>query len=222
VITDIAVDLPCARKQLVDAARSFKVKGPKPMTAAELFESITNGGMSDFGQVLAVLRQREVSWCLIGGLAVNCYVSSVYTADADFVVATDMIDIVVQGLAHGGFKISQFEFSVNAQKPGSDLIIQFTRDERYQPFVTRAETREVLGCRIPVASLPDLIQGKIWAWQDPRRPLSKRTKDQADLLRIGENYPALLHLLPDGLRQQLQEQQSDAQDFGLRFLNSKS
>jgi len=117
-----------------------------------------------------------------------------------------MIDTVVQGLARGGFKISQFEFSVNAQKPGSDLLIQLTRDERYQPFVTRAETREVLGCRIPVASLPDLIQGKIWAWQDPRRRLSKRTKDQADLLRIGENHPALLHLLPDGLRQQLQEE----------------
>src|SRR6266403_2538574 len=95
----IVVDLPCARKQLVDAARSFTVKDPRPMTAAELFESITNGAMSDFGQVLAVLRQREVSWCLIGGLAVNSYVAPVYTADADFVVATEMIDIVVQGLA---------------------------------------------------------------------------------------------------------------------------
>ena len=95
----IGFDLPCARKQLVDAARSFKVKDPKLMTAAELFESITNGGMSDFGQVLAVLRECEGSWCLIGGLAVNCYVAPVYTADADFVVATDMIDIVVQGLA---------------------------------------------------------------------------------------------------------------------------
>ncbi|HYY28582.1 MAG TPA: hypothetical protein VE860_11585, partial [Chthoniobacterales bacterium] len=29
------------------------------------------------------------------------------------------------------------------------------------------------------------FQGKIWAWQDPRRRLSKRTKDQADLIRIG-------------------------------------
>jgi hypothetical protein len=26
---------------------------------------------------------------------------------------------------------------------------------------------------------------------------------------IGENHPALLHLLPDGLRQQLQEEQSE-------------
>jgi hypothetical protein len=178
------------------------------MTAAELFESITNGGMSDFAQVLAVLRERDVLWCLIGGLAVNCYVPPVYTADADFVVASQMIDGVAQGLAQEGFKTSQFEFSVNAQKPGSDLVIQITRDERYQAFVQRAEIREVLGYRIPVAALPDLIQGKIWAWGDPRRRLSKRTKDQADLIRIGENYPGLLNLLPGGLRQQLEDEQS--------------
>jgi hypothetical protein len=83
-------------------------------------------------------------------------------------------------------------------------MIQLTRDERYQPFVRRAEIREILGCQIPVASLPDPIQGKIWAWQDPLKSLSKRTKDQADLIRIGENYPALLQLLPETLREQLQ------------------
>jgi hypothetical protein len=182
------------------------------MTAAELFESITNGGMSDFSQVLAVLRERDVPWCLIGGLAVNCYVPPVYTADADFVVASGMIEVVAQGLAQKGFKISQFEFSVNAQKPGSDLVIQLTRDERYQPFVSRAEVREVLGSRIPVAALPDLIEGKIWAWRDPRRRLSKRTKDQADLIRIGEHYPALLHSLPDGLRQQLRDERSEREE----------
>jgi hypothetical protein len=179
------------------------------MTAAELFESITNGGMSDFGEVIAVLRQREVAWCLIGGLAVNCYVPPVYTADADFVVASQAVEPVTEALAKNGFKISRFEFSVNAQKADSDLIIQLTKDERYQPFVNRAEMREVLGYQIPVAALSDLIQGKIWAWQDPRRRLSKRAKDQADLLRIGENYPTLLHFLPEPLRQQLQQEQSE-------------
>jgi hypothetical protein len=125
-----------------------------------------------------------------------------------------MIDVVARGLAQKGFKVSQFEFSVNAQKPGSDLVIQLKRDERYQPFISRAEIREVLGCRVPVAALPDLIEGKIWAWRDPRRRLSKRTKDQADLIRIGENYPALLRLLPDRLRQQLRDERSE-RDEGL-------
>ena len=113
--------------------------------------------------------------------------------------------IVNQKLAQKGFRISQFEFSVNAQKPASDLVVQFTRDQRYQTFINRSVFREVLGYRIPVASLPDLIQGKIWAWEDPRRRLSKRMKDQADLIRIGKNYPELLHLLPELLRRQLGE-----------------
>src|SRR6202007_2097318 len=136
------------------------------MTAAELFESITNGGTSDFGEVVAVLVKCEIKWCLIGGLAVNCYVEPVYTADADFVVVSGMVDMVAEKLAEKGFRISRFEFSVNAQKPGSDLVFQFTRDQRYQIFINRTVIREVLGYKIPVAALPDLIQAKIWAWED--------------------------------------------------------
>jgi hypothetical protein len=113
-------------------------------------------------------------------------------------------------LAAKGFQIRRFEFSVNAQRLGSDLVIQFTTDQRYQAFIQRAEPREVLGHRIPVAALRDIIQGKIWAWEDPRRRLSKRTKDQADLVRIGEQYPDLRALLPLSLRKQL-----ESQDCGL-------
>ena len=178
------------------------------MTAEEIFESVTNGGRSDFAEVVSILAKAD--WCLIGGLAVNCYVSPVYTVDADFVVVSAMIEVVVAMLAATGFQIRRFEFSVNAQRPGSDLVIQFTTDQRYQAFIQRAELREVLGHRIPVAALPDIIQGKIWAWEDSRRRLSKRTKDQADLVRIGEQYPDLRPLLPLSLRKQL-----ESQDFGL-------
>jgi hypothetical protein len=183
------------------------------MTAAEIFEFVTNGGTSDFGEVVAALFESDIKWCLIGGMAVNCYVAPVYTADADFVVVSGTVDMLAQKLGEKGFKISRFEFSVNAQKPGSDLIIQFTLDERYQPFIGRAEMREVFGYRIPVAALSDLLQSKIWAWQDPRRRLSKRTKDQADLIRIGEEYPELLYFLPDLLRRQLQEETNEGEDF---------
>ena len=186
------------------------------MTAAELFESITNGGVSDFGQVVAALKEHDIKWCLIGGLAVNCYATPVYTTDADFVVVSEILDLVLQKLNEKEFKISRFEFSVNAQKPGSDLIIQFTLDERYQPFVERAEIREVFDHNVPVAALPDLIQGKVWAWADSRRRLSKRAKDQADLIRIGESYPELLPLLPESLRQALRDQGNDSLGFRLR------
>ena len=55
------------------------------MTATEIYESVTNGGASDFAEVVAVLN-RYKPWCLIGGLAVNCYVEPVYTVDVDLVV----------------------------------------------------------------------------------------------------------------------------------------
>ena len=205
------------------ALDNFSLLGPKTfggkagvvflclsMTAEEIFESVTNGGRSDFAEVVSILAKADPGWCLIGGLAVNCYVSPVYTVDAGFVVVSAMIEAVVAMLAAKGFQIRRFEFSVNAQRPGSDLVIQFTTDQRYQAFIQRAEPREVLGHRIPVAALPDIIQGKIWAWEDSRRRLSKRTKDQADLVRIGEQYPDQRPLLPLSLRKQL-----ESQDFGL-------
>jgi hypothetical protein len=63
----------------------------------------------------------------------------------------------------------------------------------------------VLGCKMPVAALPDLLQGKIWAWEDPQRRLSKRKKDELDLIRIGEGYPEMRSLLPTAILQQIEE-----------------
>lgn len=52
-------------------------------------------------------------------------------------------------------------------------------------------------------ALPDLIQAKIWAWSDPQRPLSKRKKDELDLVRVIEKFPEITSLLPDEIRGQL-------------------
>jgi hypothetical protein len=38
------------------------------MTATEVFESVTNGGASDFAAVVEILN-RHGSWCLVGGLS---------------------------------------------------------------------------------------------------------------------------------------------------------
>ena len=54
------------------------------MTAAEVYELTTVGGMTVFKQVLVACEELG-PYCLIGGLAVNCYVEPLYTLDADFV-----------------------------------------------------------------------------------------------------------------------------------------
>ena len=74
-------------------------------------------------------------YCLIGGLAVNCYVEPVYTLDADLVVVSSSLPALTKAL-----------------KPcGSKLRIQFTTDSRYQEFLPRAFEAEVLDVRTKVA-----------------------------------------------------------------------
>ena len=172
------------------------------MTAAEIYESVTNGGASDFAELVSVLNENK-PWCLIGGLAVNCYVEPVYTVDVDLVVVAAKLPQIEAALEAVGFKVTPFEHSTNAQRGGSKLNIQFTTDSRYQDFLANAAEREVLGLRIPVASLEDIVRGKVWAWQDEQRRSTKRKKDELDLMRIAEAYPQLRSLLPRQIVEQL-------------------
>jgi hypothetical protein len=173
------------------------------MTAEEIYDSVTNGGANDFATVAEILR-RQSPWCLIGGLAVNCYVEPVYTVDADIVVVTEKLEAIVDELRAKGFDIQRFEHSLNARKPAGKLNVQFTQDKRYQDFIARAQLRDVLGQTIPVADLKDIVAGKVWAWSDPQRRLSKRKKDELDLIRVGEAYPELRGKLPAEIVSQLE------------------
>lgn len=91
---------------------------------------------------------------------------------------------------------------MNALAPVSQLRIQFTTDERYQAFLARSVEAEVLGVPARVACLENVTRGELWAYGDPRR-LSKRKKDELDLIRLAEAYPALKSLYPSELQEQL-------------------
>ena len=172
------------------------------MTAQEAFNAASKGGFNDLEAVLALCRKHG-GYCVIGGLAVNTYVRPVFTMDADFVIATDKLPVIRADLVAAGFALHDEEWSLNAQMPGSELRIQFTKDARYQPFPAAAVPAKVLGCDALVASLRDLVTGKILAWSDPKRRLSKRKKDETDLIRLAEDYPDVRPQLPDELRRQL-------------------
>lgn len=162
------------------------------MTAREVYESVTNGGASDFSDAVAILN-RNGAWCLIGGLAVNCYVEPVYTIDADIVVVAENLPNIREEIEH----------SVNAQRSGSKLNIQFTTDPRYQKFLEHTERMNVLGVEVPVATLENIVRGKVWAWQDKARRASKRKKDELDLMRIAEAHPEMRNAIPREIVQQL-------------------
>ncbi len=173
------------------------------MTATEAYESVTNGGVSDFAVAVRILHEHG-PWCLIGGLAINCYVEPVYTIDAAIVVVAQQLPSITERLAAAGFTVREFPHSVNVQRGSGKLNIQFTTDERYQEFVGSAAPANVLGMRVPVASIENLVRGKIWAWNDKDRRLSKRKKDELDLIRIAEAYPKIKQMMPSGIVSQLE------------------
>jgi hypothetical protein len=102
------------------------------MTASTVFGAIS-GSSDDFQQVVALCESLR-DYCLIGGLAVNCYVEPVYTMDADFALAAAHLGPVKQRLAALGFEVEDHPHSLNALRPGSQLRIQFTKDARYAAF----------------------------------------------------------------------------------------
>ncbi len=114
------------------------------MTAVEVYELTTRGGATDFARLVEVCRSFG-PYCLIGGLAVNCYVEPVYTLDADLVVVSETLSQFATSLHEHGFLTEDYRHSLNAIVPGSQLRIQFTKDERYQSFISRSVEAEVLG-----------------------------------------------------------------------------
>jgi hypothetical protein len=168
----------------------------------EAYELTTQGGATDFARLIEIC-QSFGSYCLIGGLAVNCYVEPVYTLDADIVVIAASLPKLAAYLREQGFKVEEHQHSVNVLAPESKLRIQFTTDERYQAFLSRSMEAKVLGLLVKVATLEDVAQGTLLAYSDPQRRLSERKKGELDLIRLAEAYPALKSMYPGELVEQI-------------------
>jgi hypothetical protein len=171
------------------------------MTELEVYDLVTLGGGSDFAKVIRVCESVGPN-CLIGGLAGNCYVEPVYTIDAALAMVLNYMPRVSERLAENGFILQTFEHSV-LTCPAAICAIQFTTDPRYQDFPSRSERRTVLGIDVMVACLEDVTKDKLWAYADPARRLSKRKKDELDLVRLAEEYPGLKRTYPRELANML-------------------
>ena len=173
------------------------------MSSGEFYDWQTTGGGGDIRRLADAWRDADVKWCVIGGLAVNHWAKEpLVTKDADIVVAFSDLALALESARVAEFTITAFRFSANLQGKG-DIAIQVTTDSRYSGFAERSIVAEVFGMTLPVASLDDTFQGKLWAWSDPaRRPL-KRKKDELDLLRLVEAHPSLASRLPESLRDAL-------------------
>lgn len=147
-------------------------------------------------ELLALFERESVRFCVIGGQGVNAFVEPLVSLDLDLVVAADDVDRAA-GLLSARFRIERSSHSLNVGKAGSGLRVQIQTDPRYFDFVKRSSRREVLGRTLPVASVEDLLRGKVWALSDPGRRPSKRQKDLADVARLLEAFPDLRNLVPN-------------------------
>lgn len=170
------------------------------MTGKKLIHAIANSKVDILQIILDILKKTRAEYCLIGGIAVNAYVEPVVSLDLDIVVFGPDLDKVCEAAAKRGFKIERYEHSVNLTLAGSDLRIQLQTDPRYQDFLLRARFKKVLGYRMKVAAVENVLKGKIWAYQDKTRRRSKRQKDLADIIRIIEVYPGLRRQLPSEIK----------------------
>lgn len=164
--------------------------------------TVANGKTDVLQLFLDAVSRIGAEYCVVGGLAVNAYAEPVVSLDLDVVVAASDIEAVCAAVEKH-FSIERFAHSVNLSSSESDLRIQLQTDPRYQNFIRNATVRDILGYEMKVAKVDDVLQGKIWAYSDEQRRMSKRQKDLADIARLIEAYPELTDKVPSEISNKL-------------------
>jgi hypothetical protein len=163
---------------------------------AQAFWRVVVADQTNFlSRVIELLTEHGIRYCVLDGQGVNAYAEPVVSLDLDIAIAVDQL-AEVERLLGREFTVERFPHSINVSAAGSDLRVQIQTDPRYEKFLVGVTVRDVLGIQLPVASLEDILQGKIWAVLDPAQRPSKRQKDLADIARLIETYPHLRQRVP--------------------------
>jgi hypothetical protein len=170
------------------------------MTGKKFLNALANGKVDIIQEFFDLLAELKIDYCLIGGLAVNAYAEPVVSMDLDLIITLDDVEKLIKTSSEK-FKVEEFPHSINLTHPKSDLRIQIQTDPRYQNFIAGGKEMEVLGYHLKVAALENVLQGKIWAYQDEARRKSKRQKDLADIMRLVETHKHLYNLLPQNIKE---------------------
>ncbi|HXF60481.1 MAG TPA: nucleotidyl transferase AbiEii/AbiGii toxin family protein [Caldilineaceae bacterium] len=172
------------------------------MKAREIWRRVTEDRVDLLDQLLQLLHEHHIRYCVIDGQAVNAYAAPLISLDLDLVIALEQVETAAALLAER-FTVRRFPHSINVSAPGSNLRVQIQTDKRYFPFVERAAPKDGLGVTLPVARVEDVLQGKVWAFLDDERGNTKRQKDLADIARLLEAYPHLRSQVPDEVLRRL-------------------
>jgi hypothetical protein len=172
------------------------------MRAMTFWKTVTVDRTNMLENLISLLNDHGIRYCVIGGQGVNAYVEPLVSLDLDLVIAVEQLGRA-ESLLADSFRVERFPHTLNLSQAGSDLRVQIQTDPRYGAFVERATLRQILGLTLPVADMEDLMLSKIWAVQDPARRASKRQKDLADIARLLEAYPQLRRHVPQEILSRL-------------------
>lgn len=173
------------------------------MPSKQFYDWQTAGGTNDVMRLVDCLEKADISWCAIGGVAVNHWAAEpMVTQDVDIVVAADQIERAVSILEQAGFRAEKHEWSINF-RGSSRVSIQLSTEAFYRDYPSRAVAADVHGILLRVACLEDALRGKIKAWSDPDHRQSKQIKDLGDIARLIETHPHLYELLTADLKREI-------------------
>ncbi|HXH91596.1 MAG TPA: hypothetical protein VNN25_08445 [Thermoanaerobaculia bacterium] len=105
----------------------------------------------------ALLEEHSVRYCVVES---NAYVEPLIGLDLEVVIASEDLERI-ETLLEGQFHVERFEHSINVSLLDSQLREQIQTDPRYAGFVSRAMAPEVLGFTLQVATVEDVLQGKL-------------------------------------------------------------
>src|SRR5262249_43968957 len=100
------------------------------MDALTFWKTTTMDKANLLEQLLDLLAEHGIRYCVIGGQAVNAYVDPLVSLDLDLVVAVDHLRLT-ETLLSSAFEVKEFPHSLNVSLPDSDLRVQIQTDPRY-------------------------------------------------------------------------------------------
>ena len=169
------------------------------MTLRQFYDWQTLGGAKDVSRLVAALEEREISWCMIGGLAVNHWaLEPMTTADVDIVVVSDQIESATTALKDASFSVEHTQNVIHL-KGDAKITVRINTQEKYHDFPTRSVPASIHGILMRVASLEDTITSNIEAYATAIEKPSHRQRRLLDISRLVEFHPELLAKRPSDI-----------------------
>ncbi len=174
------------------------------MDAKTFFNAVTDSKIDFLQEFIDIINELNINYCVIGGLAVNNYTDPYVSRDIEIVIVANKIEKLVTVLKKR-FRVKELIKSINVTTPLSALIIDIKTDKRYQAFLNGTQLGHVVGYDLMVASIEDVLQGKVWAWENPKHKYSEKVQDWTYIARIIEKYSHLMPKLPKDMQYTLIE-----------------